>query len=114
VPTPRCSPCASIRERDFSAEAALLKAIADPHRLTIISTLARSPDAICVCDFTEGMPINQSSVSHHLAILRDAGIVTSERHGTWAYYSLAPDVRDRLLKALDQALPPKKRLKRVS
>ena len=114
MPTPRCSPCASVCDRDFSDEAALLKAVADPHRLTIIATLARSPEAVCVCDFTEGMPINQSSVSHHLAILRDAGIVTSERHGTWAYYSLAPDVRDRLLKALDETLPSKKRLKSVS
>lgn len=114
MPTPRCLPCASIYDRDFSEHAALLKAIADPHRLTIVATLARSPEAVCVCDFTESMPINQSSVSHHLAILRDAGIVTSERHGTWAYYSLAPDVRDRLLKALDEALPRKRRLKKAS
>ena len=114
MPTPRCGPCASVCDRDFSADAELLKAIADPHRLTIVATLARSAEAVCVCDFTEGMPINQSSVSHHLAILRDAGIVTSERRGTWAYYSLASDVRDRLLKALDEVLPPKRRLKRAS
>lgn len=114
MPTPRCSPCAKIYDGDFSDEATLLKAIADPHRLTIIATLARSAEPVCVCDFTESMPINQSSVSHHLAILRDAGIVTSERRGTWAYYSLAAGVRDRFLKALDEALPPKRRLKRVS
>lgn len=114
MPTPRCSPCAAIFNRDFSAEATLLKAIADPHRLTIVATLARSPEAICVCDFTESMPINQSSVSHHLAILREAGIVASERIGTWAYYSLAPGARDRLAKVLDEALPPKRRLKKAS
>lgn len=114
MPTSRCSPCASVYARDFTAEADLLKAIADPHRLTILATLARSPEGVCVCDFTEGMPINQSSVSHHLAILRDAEIVTSERRGTWAYYSLTPDVRDRLVKALELVLSPKRRLRRAS
>ncbi|MGH7660265.1 MAG: ArsR/SmtB family transcription factor [Vulcanimicrobiaceae bacterium] len=114
MPTPRCGPCARTYDEDFAAEAELLKAIADPHRMTIVATLARSADAVCVCDFTEGMPINQSSVSHHLAILRDAGIVTSERRGTWAYYSLAPDVRDRLLKAIDGILPSKRKLKKAS
>ena len=92
----------------------LLKAIADPHRLTIIATLARSPEPVCVCDFTAALPMNQSSVSHHLAILRDAGVVTSERRGTWAYYSLVPGVKERLLATLAEALPAGRRLTKVS
>jgi DNA-binding transcriptional ArsR family regulator len=50
----------------------------------------------------DGLPIGQSSVSHHLAILRDAGIVTSERRGNWAFYSIVPDLRGRLRAALSE------------
>lgn len=114
MPTPRCSPCAAVYDRDFSAEAALLKAIADPQRLVIVATLARSAEPVCVCDLTQGMEINQSSVSHHLAILRDAGIVTSERRGTWAYYSLVPGLKTRLFAAIAEALPPARRLTKAS
>ncbi len=110
MPTPRSCPCATVYDRDFSAEADLLKALADPHRLTIVATLARSPEPVCVCDFTQALPMNQSSVSHHLGILRDAGIVTSERRGTWAYYSLAPGIKERITLALDAALPPSRKL----
>jgi ArsR family transcriptional regulator len=112
MPEPRC--CATVYDRDLSPEAALLKAVADPHRLTILATLARSPEPVCVCDFTQGLPINQSSVSHHLALLRDAGIVTSERRGTWAYYSLVPGIKARLRAALDEILPDKRRLPKAS
>lgn len=114
MPTPRCIPCARVVDRDFSSEAELLKALADPHRLTIVATLARSAKPVCVCDFTDALPINQSSVSHHLAILREAGIVTSERHGTWAYYSLHPGLRERLTATVDAALGAKKKLRRAS
>lgn len=114
MPTPRSCPCANVYEADLTSEAALFKAIADPHRLTIVATLARSAEPVCVCDFTQALPMNQSSVSHHLAILRDAGVVTSERRGTWAYYSLAPGVKQRLTAALDAALPPARKLTKVS
>jgi DNA-binding transcriptional ArsR family regulator len=114
MPTPRSCPCATVYEADFTAEATLLKAIADPHRLTIVATLARSAEPVCVCDFTQALPMNQSSVSHHLGILRDAGVVTSERRGTWAYYSLAPGVKQRLLSTLHAAIPSRQRLTKVS
>jgi ArsR family transcriptional regulator len=112
--TSRCNPVAQIEERDLSAEANLFKAFGDPHRLTIIATLAASAHAVCVCDLTEGLPIGQSSVSHHLAILRDAGIVTSERRGTWAYYSLVPGLRTRLGAAVDVVAPKRRRLEKAS
>jgi len=107
-------PCARVVDRDFGPEADLLKALADPHRLTIVATLARSAKPVCVCDFTEALAINQSSVSHHLAILREAGIVTSERYGTWAYYTLRPGVRERFAATVNAALGARKKLRKAS
>lgn len=114
MPTPRSCACATVYERDFESEAVLFKAIADPHRLTIVATLARSSEPVCVCDFTAALPMNQSSVSHHLGLLRDAGLVVSERRGTWAYYSLVPGIKERLLAALDEALPRSATLTKAS
>jgi len=88
-----------------TAEAALFRASADPHRLAILATLARADDEVCVCDFTSGLPLNQPTVSHHLKILRDAALVTSERRGTWVYYRLADDARERLDGALHAIIP---------
>lgn len=85
----------------------LLKAIADPHRLAMLASLSRAEGEICVCDFTAGLPLNQPTVSHHLKILRDAGLVTCERRGTWVYYRIAPDARLRLHDALNLAFPEK-------
>jgi ArsR family transcriptional regulator, arsenate/arsenite/antimonite-responsive transcriptional repressor len=85
---------------DFGPAAALLGAAADPYRLTILATLAASEDPVCVCDFTGALPLNQPTVSHHLRILREAGLVTGERRGTWVYYRLAPRAGKRLAGAL--------------
>jgi ArsR family transcriptional regulator len=101
----RCCPPAEVDQADRNDQAGLLKALGDPHRLTMLATLARATDEVCVCDFTSGLPLNQPTVSHHLKILREAGLVTSERRGTWVYYRLAPDARGRLEDALDSILP---------
>ncbi len=103
----RCFPETAIFDRDLTDEAALFKALADPVRVSILATLARAEHEVCVCDFTSGVVLNQSTVSHHLKILKDAGLVTSVRRGTWGYYSLAPDARDRLDAALASVLPVK-------
>jgi len=102
-----CCPPPEVAEGDFTGDAALFKAIADPHRLLILSWLARVDDDVCVCHFTDALPLNQPTVSHHLKILRDAGLVTSERRGTWVYYRLAIDARRRIAAALDLVLPQK-------
>ena len=81
---------------DFEPVASLLKAIADPYRLTMLATLAAATDEVCVCDFTDALPLNQPTVSHHLRILREAELVTCVRRGTWVYYRLAEDARERL------------------
>ena len=103
----RCCPPAEVVEADFSGEAALFKALADPYRLTILATLARSDDEVCVCDFTAGLPLGQPAVSHHLKVLRDSGLVNAHRRGTWVYYSLADDHRTRITDAIDALLPHK-------
>lgn len=103
----RCCPPASVDSADRSSDATLFKALADPHRLTMLATLARSDDEVCVCDFTAALPLNQPSVSHHLRVLREAALVTCERRGTWVYYRLAPDARSRIDAALRSLIPEK-------
>jgi len=96
----RCCAPAEVVSDDFEPAAALLKAIADPYRLTMLATLAAATDEVCVCDFTDALPLNQPTVSHHLRILREADLVTSERRGTWVYYRLASDAQSRINNAL--------------
>lgn len=101
----RCCPPAAVDAADRTAEAGLFKALADPHRLTMLATLARADGEVCVCDFTGALPLEQPTVSHHLRILRDARLVTCERRGTWVYYRLARDARERIDAALGALLP---------
>ncbi len=96
-----------VYDRDVADEATLFKALADPARVTILATLARADHEVCVCDFSAGLDLNQSTISHHLKLLKDAGLVNSVRRGTWGYYSLAPDARGRLESALSSVLPTK-------
>jgi len=73
----------------------LLHALADPTRLAIVRQLA-ADGQVCACDFTSCCDVSQPTVSHHLKVLREAGVVRSERRGTWVDYRLAPDVATRL------------------
>ncbi len=100
----RCCPPAEVHRADRAAEAALFKALADPHRLVMLATLARADGEVCVCDFTGALPLEQPTVSHHLRILREAGLATCERRGTWVYYRLAPDARARIDAALHSVI----------
>ncbi|MDQ6824630.1 MAG: metalloregulator ArsR/SmtB family transcription factor [Candidatus Eremiobacteraeota bacterium] len=100
-----CAPRVYRVPKDLAAEAELLKAVADGHRLRILAILARSDQSVCVCDLNESLPLLQPTVSHHLKILKDAGLITSERRGTWIYHKLAPGARAMLQRVLDIALP---------
>lgn len=95
----------SSSNRRLLEPAVLFKALSDPHRLAILLALAPAQTSMCVCDFEAVVQLNQSTISHHLKLLRDAGLVESERRGTWAYYALTSGVRDRLHTALDVVLP---------
>jgi ArsR family transcriptional regulator len=75
--------------------AALLKALADPVRLRLMSLIAAADEA-CVCDLTSPFALSQPTISHHLRVLHDAGLVERERRATWVYYRARRDTLDRL------------------
>jgi ArsR family transcriptional regulator len=76
-------------------EVRLFHALADPTRLAIVRELAGAAE-VCACDFTTCCDVRQPTVSHHLKVLREAGIVETERRGTWIYYRLAAGAADQL------------------
>ena len=107
-PTPaRC--CAPLLRRrlgrdDADALATAFKAIADPGRLRLLSFIAGQPGAeACVCHLVEPLGLSQPTVSHHLKVLTEAGLLERERRGTWMFYRLVPDRIEALRQAL--ALP---------
>jgi DNA-binding transcriptional ArsR family regulator len=65
-----------------------MKALADPTRLTMIASLWKAEEPICICDFTAGLELSQPTISHHMAKLKELGLVESERRGIWVYYRL--------------------------
>ena len=71
------------------------RALADPTRVAIVNRLS-GVDELCVCDLTEAFELSQPTISHHLKILRQAGLVESSRRGTWAYYRLVPETVEAL------------------
>lgn len=83
------------RTTPLDPDVRLLAALADPTRLAIVRQLAAETD-VCACDFTSCCDVGQPTVSHHLRVLREAGVVTSERRGNWIFYRLAPDTAGRL------------------
>jgi ArsR family transcriptional regulator len=92
-----CSPLTGevIDQDNAVSMASSLRALADPARLRILSMVAAHEDAeACVCDLTEPLGLQQSTVSHHLKILVDAGYLTRSKRGTWAYYRLVPGALD--------------------
>jgi len=66
------------------------KALGDPTRVAIVNRLAGAGE-VCVCDLTDAFDLSQPTISHHLRILREAGLVAGERRGKWAYYRLVPE-----------------------
>lgn len=101
-----CSPlvAAPLDADDAVGLAAVLKAIADPARLRVISLLAaHTGGEACVCDLTEPLGLSQPTVSHHLKTLVDAGLVQREKRGVWAFFSLVPGALDGVARLLSTA-----------
>lgn len=101
-----CAPVLRARLRRDDAEilAGAFKAIADPGRLRLLSFIASQPGAeACVCHLVEPLGLAQPTVSHHLKVLTDAGLLTRERRATWMFYKLVPARVEALRQAL--ALP---------
>ncbi|MCL2423203.1 MAG: metalloregulator ArsR/SmtB family transcription factor [Micrococcales bacterium] len=89
-----------------TAVATVLKALADPLRLRMLSFVAASPgQQACVCDLMTLTDLSQPTVSHHLKVLRDVGVLTCERRGTWVWYSVAADRHDAVRVILTELLP---------
>ena len=91
--------------RHDDPDARLLHALADPMRLAIVRQLAVERET-CACDLTVGIDLAQPTVSHHLRVLRQAGVVGAERRGTWIFYTLQPDAIERLARLVRELTPP--------
>ena len=94
-----CTPVTDdvLSEDDAEELASVLKVLADPARLRLLSMVAAAePGEACACDLVEPLGRSQPTVSHHLKVLREAGIVDSERSGLWAYYYVLPDALEEL------------------
>lgn len=79
----------------------LLKAVADPVRLRLLSLIASHQGGeACVCELTGDFDVTAPTISHHLRVLREAGLLSSERRGTWVYYRINADMLARLSDAL--------------
>ena len=75
------------------------KALADPTRVAIVNRLGCCEE-VCVCELNAAFDLSQPTISHHLKLLREAGLVDVRRRGTWAYYRLVPDALDQLRQTL--------------
>jgi ArsR family transcriptional regulator len=95
---PCCEPVVYPDVERLEAErmATLARAIADPVRLQLVDVLRKHAGEVCVCELVPLFDLSQPTVSHHLKVLRDAGIVGSERRGLWAYYYVVPGALDEL------------------
>jgi ArsR family transcriptional regulator len=95
---PCCAPVVypDVERRDADRMARIAKALGDPVRVQLVDVLRKHAGKVCVCELTPLFDIGQPTVSHHLRVLRMAGIVDSERQGLWAYYYVNPDALEEL------------------
>jgi ArsR family transcriptional regulator len=100
---PCCTPM--IRDRVPAQAAGVLaqafKALGDPIRLQLMSMIASAPGGeICVCDLTPAFTLSGTTISHHLKVLREAGLVDAERRASWVYYRARPGLMRQLARLL--------------
>ncbi|MFI9632970.1 ArsR/SmtB family transcription factor [Nocardia sp. NPDC051929] len=106
VTAPSCEVTPMIRQ-PLTADAAIelacvFKALSDPVRLRLLSVVAgHAGREACVCDLSEGFDVSQPTISHHLKVLREAGLLSSERRGSWVYYRIEPAALRQLPRLLD-------------
>jgi ArsR family transcriptional regulator len=90
-----------VGEATAVALAQVFKALGDPVRIRLVSLIgAHQGGEVCVCDLTTAFDLTQPTISHHLKVLRSAGIIDSERRGTWVYYRLVPAALNRVAAVL--------------
>jgi len=90
---PCCEPVVypDVQREQAQRMAKIAKALGDPIRLQLVDVLRKHAGKVCVCELVPLFDLSQPTVSHHLKVLRDAGVVASERQGLWAYYYVIPD-----------------------
>ena len=95
---PCCEPVVypDVERREAERLATLAKALGDPIRLQLVDVLRKHAGKVCVCELVPLFDISQPTLSHHLKVLRQAGIVDSERRGLWAYYYVNPEAVEEL------------------
>jgi ArsR family transcriptional regulator len=95
---PCCEPVVypDVERAQAERMAVIAKALGDPIRVQLVDVLRKHAGAVCVCELVPLFDVGQPTVSHHLKVLRDAGIVDSERRGLWAYYYVIPDALEEL------------------
>ena len=93
VGEPCCEPVVypDVERHEADRMASIAKALADPVRLQLVDVLRKHAGKVCVCELVPLFDLSQPTVSHHLKVLRQAGIVDSERQGLWAYYFVKPE-----------------------
>jgi ArsR family transcriptional regulator len=98
---------APLDENQAADLAKIFKALGDPVRLRLMSMIASRGEGgeVCVCDLTPAFDLSQPTISHHLKLLRQAGLIDCERRGTWVYYWVLPGVLERLAAFLTPAEP---------
>ena len=96
-----CPPSIPLSVAKVDASVDVLKALADPTRLQMVGALKRSSQPVCICDFTAAFDLSQPTISHHMAKLRDAGVVEVTKVGIWAYYRLSDHLLPRTRALLD-------------
>lgn len=96
-----CPPSIPLPLAKAEASVEVLKALADPTRLQMMGVLKRSPHPVCICDFTAAFELSQPTISHHVAKLREAGLVEATRVGIWAYYRLSAHLDSRTRALID-------------
>ena len=92
-----------VAERDELV--AVLRALADPTRLEVFRLIAAQSGPLCVCDIVDRFDLRQPTISHHLKVLREAGLVTVSRRGTWAYYAVNPHGLEQARAGLEALMP---------
>ena len=105
---PQISPLAGepIERADAERLAGVLKALADPARLRLLSLIQSAPEGeACVCDLTAPLELSQPTVSHHLRVLHEAGLLERDKRGLWVYYRLVPERLQLLRDALGTPNP---------
>ena len=91
--------------QEAAGVAKTFKALSDPARVRLLSIIASLPDGeSCICDLTEPVGLSQPTVSHHMKLLTEAGLVTREQRGKWAYFTVAPGARALLATSTDAVL----------